>query len=79
MYVKMQCDSFYSMSALKFASLKGHADVVQLLLDTKEVDINEEYDNGDTPLNCASREGDLSTIKILLQNGANVNHKSKRG
>ena len=67
------------MSALHYASLNGHADVVQFLLDTKEVDVNEVDDEGDTPLICASQKGDLSTTKILLQSGANVNHKSKHG
>ena len=67
------------MSSLHYASCNGHEDVVKFLLATEDLDVNKVDDKGNTPLILASQEGHISIIRTLLQNGANVNHKSKSG
>ena len=52
---------------------------VQMLIDKgAHVDIMEEG-NGHTPLLLACENGHINVVKALLQNGANVNEKSRDG
>ena len=55
--------------ALHEAALKGHLDIVKLLID-HGAEVNVRAENGDTPLHDASENGHLSVVKLLLERGA---------
>ena len=59
---------------LFYASMKGHKDVVKLLLDTGAEPSKEDKD-GYTPLHEASRNGQTETAAILLDRGADINNR----
>jgi hypothetical protein len=71
-------------NSLIAAAKGGHDDMVNLLLD-KGADINERYttgqsyDSSDTPLHEASDKGNVSTVRILLERGAEVDAKNSDG
>jgi len=60
------------MSPFYIACLSGHIDVVQYLITTTGVQIDETPKSGLTPLYVATREGHLDVVKYLLQRGADV-------
>ena len=62
---------------LNVAALRGHIDIVRLLLD-QGVSIEQESWFG-TTLRAACLGGHLSTVQILLQRGADVNKSSREG
>ena len=70
------------MTGLMKASDEGYADVVRLLLDNKAdpnipFKIDEEYElNGETALFFAARKGHVNIVKLLLDYGAEVDHKN---
>ena len=53
-------------------SLKGHGEVLKLLLD-KGADIPVANANGWTPLNAAAGSGHLEVVKLLLDKGVDYN------
>lgn len=62
------------------ASLKGHKEVVELLLNYGVEDINKgTSDYGFTSLYSASQNGDLVIVKKLVESGANVNQALAMG
>ncbi len=68
------------MSALQYAALRGHTDVVRCYLveDGVDVDSRDEED-GDTALLYAILHGHMRTAAVLLEAGANVNLADKHG
>jgi ankyrin repeat protein len=66
-------------TALHFAVLWGNSEIVQLLVDAKS-NVNEAEETfGLTPLMWAARDGNLKTIDILVDAGANLFQKDKFG
>ncbi|KAK0113991.1 hypothetical protein ONS96_014837 [Cadophora gregata f. sp. sojae] len=64
--------------AIADAAYKGHTDIVQFLIELG-VDINSTYgDRRMTPLMHAVERGNLRTMKLLLENGADVSIKAVR-
>lgn len=59
-------------TALHHAAIGGHADVVQVLLDSG-ADINARGSGGETPLLLAAAKGNLEVVELLVKNGADVN------
>ena len=57
---------------LYMTSLRGHANIVQLLLD-KGADINAKGGDHGSALQAASSSGELDVVQLLLANGADVN------
>jgi predicted LPLAT superfamily acyltransferase len=65
-------------SALMFASLLGHVDVVKVLLD-EGADVHAKDKFGVTALMEASKKGYVDVVKVLLDEGADVNVKTEDG
>ena len=53
-------------TALIWASIRGHLDVFNRLLDCKEIDVNLQDKYGDTALMNASQNGHLDVVNRLL-------------
>ena len=59
---------------LYLASQHGHAPVIQALV-TAGADVKAGTPNGTTPLMVAGASGELEAVKVLVENGADVNGK----
>lgn len=66
------------MSALHWASSRGHHEIVEILLD-KGADVNFQGGIYGTALCAASSRGHTSIVQILLDKGADVNAKGGEG
>ncbi|KAM0254594.1 hypothetical protein ACHAQJ_006630 [Trichoderma viride] len=76
----------YNPHLLHLASYLGIDSVVQKLLTTKEgwrstlrKPVNQKGTEGEMPLSLAARGGHISTVQLLIANGADVNKKNKNG
>ena len=63
-------------TALHYAALGGHDDVVRVLLEFK-ANVEEHNENGHTPLMEAASAGLVNIAQILLAGGAGINTHSK--
>ena len=63
---------------LHYAAAYGHDTIISYLL-SKGADVNAINSVGESPLINASHWGLLSTVKLLLSNGANKSYTSKHG
>ena len=59
---------------LYLASQQGHAPVIQALVNAG-ADVTAGTPNGTTPLMAAAASGELDAVKVLIENGADVNGK----
>ena len=65
-------------SALRYASMLGHADIAKILIENG-ANVDEINDStGSSCLHAAMQGGHLEVTKVLLENGANVNIKGRR-
>ena len=70
---------YFKYSSLMCASMKGHHEIVKLLL-LSGADVNDKNKyNGYSSLMYASKNGHHEIVKILLLNGADVNDKNDDG
>ncbi|KAK8783104.1 hypothetical protein V5799_015559 [Amblyomma americanum] len=65
-------------SALFYAVTLGHADCTQLLLKYGAAPNRQDH-KGRTPAHCGAAKGQLETLKILWQHGANLYMRNQRG
>ena len=65
-------------TALQLASMRGHTEVVKLLLD-RGASVDEKGEDGDTALMRASYGGHTEVVKLLLDRGASVDEKDTDG
>lgn len=66
------------MSSLHYAASYGFSNIVKLLL-RNHAKLNATNLNFETPLHHASRHGNVDCIKVLLEQGANIEMKDKSG
>jgi ankyrin repeat protein len=76
--VDVDSRGFWNMSPLQFASLQGHLDVVQCLLD-HDGDVNFQDDELRTPLSLATVEGHLDIVRVLLEHNVDIFTQNKDG
>ena len=68
------------MNSLHFAILIGHQSIVKVLIDSSNKSIlNSVNKNFNTPLHLAILEESISIVKLVVENGANINLKNKEG
>jgi ankyrin repeat protein len=61
------------------AASEGHTEVVQMLVDTKKVDVNGKDKDGTNALMAASARGHNKVVEVLLKAGAAVNEQNSDG
>ena len=66
------------MSDLLYASMKGHLEIVKVLL-AAGAEINNTDNIGKTPLHEVSRCGRLEIVKVLLAAGAEIDNTNNYG
>lgn len=64
---------------LHWAAVMGKERLVELLLNFNECPIDDPDDTNATPLILATLKGSLPIVKMLLERGANVNHRNTNG
>jgi hypothetical protein len=71
---------WYGRTQLHHCAEKGLTTSVKRLLSIRNINVNVKDDgDGMTPLHWAARNGHVEIVRLLLQNGAEVNAKSNRG
>ncbi|KAI3799933.1 hypothetical protein L1987_35239 [Smallanthus sonchifolius] len=68
----------YGLTAIHIAAIKGHKDVVMLLVEFGS-DLECTDAEGRTPLHMAVVGGSKDTVEVLINRGANLNAKCNRG
>jgi len=69
----------FDLDAFLMAAKNGDNEKLTFYLGCQESDINASNKRGNTALHIACIHGQLDSVKLLIQNGANVNHQSKHG
>lgn len=62
----------HGFSAMTFAVCRGHAEFVNLLLESGSVEVDERSDAGDTHLMHAAKHGHVECVRMLLNHGADA-------
>ena len=63
-------------TALKYATLEGHTDIVEVLLE-KGANVDVKDMNGETSLMHVARQGNGEIVQTLLDEGADVDTKEQ--
>jgi uncharacterized protein len=66
------------LSPLLIASLKGHIEIVRLLLENN-ADVDIKTDLGATALMIAAANGHTEIVRLLLEKGANASLRNSNG
>ena len=64
---------------LHLACIKGHINIVRILLFLKEIDVNILQEKDGTPLHIACKKNDMQIVSILVSFKANLNLKNSDG
>lgn len=65
------------LSPLGVAAFEGHVVMAQLIIDELKADVNKYDDLGGTPVCWAAVSGEASMISFLVEQGADINAKTK--
>lgn len=60
------------MTCFHVAVRHGHTDLIQVLLKTGQIDINDQDDGGWTPIMWAAEDKQYDATQVLIENGANL-------
>lgn len=60
-------------------SAVGYPSIVKMLLHADPGNVNQQNEEGDTPLSLALKRGDLESTLVLLEHGADTNIPNKEG
>lgn len=74
----MDAKDTYMKTAMHVAARRGHAKIVDTLIE-HGAKIEETTGDGETPLLSGAMNGDLRVVKVLLSKGADVHRKNKPG
>jgi serine/threonine-protein phosphatase 6 regulatory ankyrin repeat subunit B len=66
------------LSPLLISSLKGHSEIVRLLLENN-ADINIKTSEGATALMISAANGHTEVVKLLLEKGADASLRNEKG
>ena len=78
--IDINCTDTYGRTLLIWASNKGHAQVVRLLLECEEIQVAKTDNNGSQAIHPATwHSNNVDIIAQLLDKGADVNAKSSDG
>jgi ankyrin repeat protein len=69
-------DTESGWTPLSWAAMRGHEDVVRLLLEHK-ADVGVKDNGGQMALHLAAKEGHKTVVQLLLENGANANSEKE--
>ncbi|GJN17287.1 hypothetical protein PR202_gb04342 [Eleusine coracana subsp. coracana] len=69
----------YGLTALHVAAIKGHCDVLAVLVGSGCMDLECEDVEGHRPLHLAVEGGHVAAVELLLDAGADVNARTRRG
>ena len=75
----MNTQNSVGSTALMAAVIHGQYEIVERLLQVKDVDVNLAENDGWTPLFFAAKSNFPFILKLLLENGANKYHISPAG
>lgn len=73
MLTSKEIDASRTFHCLHIASLHGHAEIIELLLNQRAVDKNVRDSNGYTPLCHAAVYDQKNAVQVLLRAGADPN------
>lgn len=76
--VDVEAKNKLGLTAVAAAAFKGHADVIEKLVEAK-ADVNAANDSGQTPLMFAAQAGKAEAVEALLKAGAKKDSKDKDG
>ena len=65
-------------SPLHLACIKGHINIVRILLFLKEIDVNINHEKEGTPLHIACKKNNMQIVSILVSFKADLNIKNKQ-
>jgi ankyrin repeat protein len=71
--------SYRGWTPLRLAIRRGFYDAADMLLSLSNADANPRTHTGLTPFHLAAKHGDLALLKLLLENGADINALSQTG
>lgn len=77
-YNTYQAQYYQSWPALHCAAHSGHEQIVEYLIERVHAMVDYEDEFGATALTRAAEKCSPACIRILIKNGANVNHKANR-
>ena len=68
---------FIKNDAIYSAIKQYNSEIAALLLEFPNINLNETFEGGKTYLHGATENGDIDTVRILLEKGANPNKKDE--
>jgi len=74
-----QVEATSGRTALHKAAFWGHVEMVTYLVQELKLNVNAQDNYGDTPLHDASKFGHADVVKVLVEGGADVTLKNKKG
>lgn len=73
--VEFNAIDLYGNPPLYYAIHKNRIPLIKMLLSKPEVKLNSKFKSGSTLLHSAVEKGEVNVLKILLDNGSNINEQ----